>query len=168
MERQSVETLLLEFETAWQQIFTIDNRRGTYFLCFSALFFLIAASAVFMLIPAAPSATIAAFGATIVLLVHVALGHYLIGVYESERAANVRYRRKINFIRELLLSRDDDESIKDYLGKKEIGIKTFSGSGNEIDKVGGTLTQIYALIRLQQGAGVGLIVLLWAKALGFG
>ena len=164
MERQTIDTLLMESETSWQQLFNIDNRRGAYFLCFATTFFLVGASAVALLALAPRVTPGLALAATIVLASHIAFGHYLIGVYESERAANVRYRKKINLIREILLSKAPEAEIQDYLNKKEIGIKTFTGSGNEIEKLGGTLTQMYALIKAQQIAGGLLAVLFWAKA----
>jgi hypothetical protein len=162
MDRQEVDTLLLEAETSWQQLFNIDNRRGRYFLAFAATFFLTGLVATSLLAFTSVVTPLIAVAITVVLLGHAFFGYYLKGVYESERAANVRYRTKINLIRELLLSKSPDPEIQMYLTKKELGIKTYSGSGNEIDKLGGTLKQMYALIFVLQVADVTLGLIFWA------
>ena len=165
MDRQTIEALVLEAETSWQQLFHIDNRRGAYFLSFNATFCFLAAGAVALIAFTPKVSPLLALAATVVLGSHIAFGHYLIGAYESERAANVRYRQKINLIREILLSKAPEPEIQDYLKRKEIGIKTFTGAGNEIDRLGGTLKQMYMLIRVQQVASSVLAAIVWASAL---
>jgi hypothetical protein len=161
MDEQQVRILVAEFETSWQQLFMIDNRRGAYFLCYSVVFAILLTSAILALTLLPPPSLSSALAMSVAFATHALFGRALIGVYESERAANVRYRKKINLIREILLKDSNNADIEFYLQQKEIGIKSFTGSGNEIDPLGGTLAVMYQFIRVQQVAAVLVALLAW-------
>lgn len=162
MKDSTKELLLVEFETSWQQLFSIDNRRGAFFNYFNVAFFAVLTftASVWTKGTAPTTWTAAALSATYILLALMA--EAVRQVLDSERAANVRYRHKINLIREIFLSGDDDPHIQSYLKQKEIGIKTFTGSGNEVEKTGGTLKPIYLMLRIQQIALAALAIMIWA------
>jgi len=161
MKEYSKDLLIAEFESSWQQLFNIDTRRGVFFNYFNVAFFgvLTFTAGVWAKGTQPSMLTAVALSATFVLLAFMARA--VKSILESERAANVRYRKKINLIREMFLAEDDDPRIQMYLKQKDIGIKIFSGEGNEIDKVGGTLKPIYFMIHLQQGALAVLAALIW-------
>ena len=139
MKDNSKEFLIKEFETSWQQLFHIDNRRGTYSSYFNVAFFGVLAFTVKEWMDTSQITPLSALCLTIAYSLLAIMGEIVVQILESERAANVRYRTKINFIRELFLSEDDDEKVKSYLNLKDIGIKTYSGPGDKIEKIGGTL-----------------------------
>jgi hypothetical protein len=160
MKEYSKDLLIAEFESAWQQLFNFDTRRGMFFSCFNVVFFIVLTFTASVWAKGTQSLfTAIALSSTFVLLAFMARA--IKGVLESERAANVRYRMKINLIREMFLAEDEDPAIQKYLEQKDLGIKTFSGEGNEIGKVGGTLKHVYFMLHLQQGALVVLAVLVW-------
>lgn len=161
MKETSKDLLVVEFEYSWQQVFNIDTRRGVFFNYFNVAFFIVLTFTANVWTKANQPAllTAVALSATFVLLAFMARA--IKAVLESERAANVRYRKKINLIREMFLAEDDDPKIQMYLKQKEIGIKTFSGEGNAIDGVGGTLRPIYFMLHLQQVALGILAALIW-------
>ena len=164
LDEAAKDLLLCEFETSWQQVFSIDNRRGIYFNYFNVAFFgVLTFTASVWSKPGAPSLP-AALALTTTFILLVFMSRAVVEILESERDANVRYRKKINLIREMLLAHLTDPKVKYYLEQKQIGIKTFTSERDAIDAVGRTLKGIYFLLHLQQAALVVLVVLIW---LGF-
>lgn len=161
MDEATKDILLKEFDTAWQQLFNIDGRRGVFFNYFNAAFFAVLTftANVWTKGTAPTMLTAIALSATYVLLAFMAQA--VKSVLQSERDANVRYRKKINLIREIFLGESDDPKIQKYLSRKDLGIKIETGDGNEIDRVGGTLKPIFLMLRVQQVALVVLAAMVW-------
>lgn len=164
LDEAAKELLLLEFETSWQQVFSIDNRRGIFFNYFNVAFFGVLTFTASVWSKAGAPTLPAALALTATFILLIFMSRAVIEILESERDANVRYRKKINLIREMLLSHLPDLKIKYYLEQKQIGVKTFTSEKDAIDPVGRTLKGIYFLLRLQQAALATFVVLIW---LGF-
>ena len=161
MKEESKELLIKEFETSWQQLFNIDNRRGVFFNYFNLAFFAVLTFSIEMWVGVDSLNLSTALTVSGIYGFLIIMSNAVVKILESERAANVRYRKKINLIREIILSNDDDPQISMYLERKEIGIKTFSSEGDQIDKIGGTLLPIYFLLKLERIALGILIGLIW-------
>ena len=161
MNDMTKDLLIAEFETSWQQLFNIDSRRGIFFNYFNAAFFVVLAftAKTWVETPAQTLFSVIALSGVYVLL--AVMAEATRRILESEREANVRYRKKINLIREIILADVEDPKIQMYMKQKDIGIKTFSGEGNEISKIGGTLKPIYFMLRVQQVALIVLAAMVW-------
>ena len=161
MDEETKDFLLAEYESSWRQVLNIDTRRGTFFNYYNLAFFAVLAFTANLLsrsgAPSLPTAVLL----TIVYVLLILMGTAVVGILESERAANVRYRNKINLIRQLFLEHLDDPDILFYMQQKDIGIKTFSKDRESIDKVGRTLRGIFRLVDLERYALGVLVILVW-------
>lgn len=151
-----------EFETSWLQLFNIDNRRGIFFNYFNVAFFVVLSLTASSLWSGNADLSLSKLlGLTVIYVLLIFMAAAVRLILESERSANVRYRKKINLIRELYLSDSNDPKIQLYLNQKELGIKTFSDAEDVVGKVGGTLKPIFMLLLVQQ-ISLGLLCLsLW-------
>jgi hypothetical protein len=161
MKQHEIDFLQKEFETSWQQIRGFDTRRGVFFNFFNFTFVAVLSFSSTMWIKGQEQSMFSTVSLSLIYLMLLFVSYTIIKVLESERKANVRYRKKINLIREMFLSESEDEKIKDYLTRSDIGIKIDSGTRNEIDSVGGTLKNIYRLIHAEQVVLVILFVGVW-------
>lgn len=157
--------LLAEFQTAWKQVQDIDTRRGT-FSNFYNLGFLGVLAFIANLWNKPGDVTLTTMLLTTAVLVFSYLtANTIVGILESERKANIRYRKKINLIRENFLSGSDDLQVQHYMQRKELGIKDFTNDRDSFDAVGGTLKGIYRMIGLQKTALVLIGAVLWLSYL---
>lgn len=161
LDEAAKDLLLSEFETSWQQVFSIDNRRGVFFNYFNVAFFGVLTFTAGVWSKAGAPTLPAALALTATFILLIFMSRAVIEILESERDANVRYRKKINLIREMLLAHLPDPKIRYYLEQKQIGIKTFTSEKDVIDPVGRTLKGIYFLLHLQQAALVAFVILIW-------
>ncbi|SDA16539.1 hypothetical protein SAMN05216315_10814 [Nitrosospira sp. Nsp18] len=157
--------LIAEYESSWQQVLNIDTRRGTFSNYYNLGFLGVLAFIVNFWSRPNPITWTTMVLITAVLVFSYLIANAVIRILESERKANVRYRKKINLIRENFLSDMTDPNILHYMQRKELGIKDFSNDEKTIDAVGGTLKYIYKMINLQKWALVLIGVLLWASFL---
>lgn len=161
LDAAAKDLLLLEFESSWQQVFSIDNRRGVFFNYFNVAFFGVLTFTAGVWSKAGAPTLPAALALTATFILLIFMSRAVVEILESERDANVRYRKKINLIREMLLAHLADPKIQYYLEQKQIGIKTFTAERDAIDPVGRTLKGIYFLLNLQQAALVVFVILIW-------
>ena len=142
--------LIAEYNASWEQIFRFDARRSIFLRYYTIVTIAILGlcAGVFEKFSIPKNIDVYTFLDAILLLAIVAGGFFL-AILSSERAANIRYRTKINIIREIFLKNSNNQNIKLYLEQNEIGVKLFSlvkqPSGD-----GRTLKYIYHLIYLQQ------------------
>lgn len=162
MDEPTKDLLLAEFETSWRQLFNIDSRRGIFFNYFNLAFFAVLTFTAGVWVKGTAPTMLAAVALSATYLLLAMMAQAIRAVLLSEREANVRYRKKINLIREIFLAESSDPRIQKYLTRKDIGIKTDSGAGNEIDRIGGTLKPIFFMLRIQQAALAVLAAMVWA------
>ena len=163
MTSKEKEFLLAEFNKAWDQLFHIDNRRGLFSRYFTVLFIAVVGISAKSVLDSEQVSILLATSLSIIFGFTIVAANTTISILKSERAANCRYRAKINLIREMFLVDSDDEGIKDkYLNKEneKIGIKLFTGV-EQTSGDGGTLKGIYKLIRLESAALYILIAAVW-------
>lgn len=127
--------LIEEYKTAWQMILNIDERRGKFIHYFSFVFIGVIGVVVNLLKDINLFDEVSTLCPSQVVMVNVLLfvativGLTVIYMLIAERAANIRYRKKVNLMRELLYKATDipkdeylDRNRKDSV---DLGIKTF-------------------------------------------
>ena len=167
MTPEEKDFLLAEFNTAWEMIYKIDDRRGTFTKFFTFLFLAVLGVVAEILSKASPINLLICILCTLLLLMSVAVGQIIIKVLKSERKANKRYRKKINLIREMFLSDSSNDKIIEYITKKDIGIKLYKNKEDRPQGDGETLTQIYTFIGYKQFIFIVLSISLWVYYLFF-
>lgn len=160
MNEHQRDFLVMEFEKAWDMVLAIDSRRGTFYRYYNILFLAVLAVSTNILVSSPAVDMLVCVGLTLVFGFTYFAGGVTKGILESEREANVRYRKKINLIREVFLENSDDELIQKYTAHSELGIKFFSEE-EQPQGVGRTLTGIYTLITIQRFALVLCTAVLW-------
>jgi len=164
-DERTRDMLLAEYQSAWQQVQNIDTRRGT-FSSYYNLGYLGVLAFVANLWSKPGDVTLTTMLLTTAVLVFSYLTAItIVGILESERKANLRYRKKINLIRENFLADSQDPKIQHYMQRKELGIKDFTNDQDSFDAVGGTLKGIYRMIDLQKWALILIGLLLWVSFL---
>lgn len=131
MDKHEQDFLLLEFETAFEHINRIDDRRMRFVEFLLSLNSLLATGVAAVLLAMRSDERgfqLAPRHAAFVVLAALLgiLGTKLIlSMVDSERAANIRYRMKVNHIRGLFLKNSTDPGIKRYLKNyKDLGTPT--------------------------------------------
>jgi len=158
--------LTTEFEKAWDMIFLIDNRRFKIIQYYSFIVVGVLTLATKFIIDQRPGnggdAGIELFLyllITILLLVTIAIGLTFRKVLQSERDANVRYRKKINLIRGLFLLDSESDQIAEYLKHPEWGIKT--ARDEQPSGMGTTLKGVYHFISIGIFLTIIFIFFIW-------
>lgn len=133
------EFLLAEYHAAWDMILKIDERRGAFAryctILFGGAFSVV--SAILASQPLPSSEALIGLGA--ILATTAVAGCVIIFILWSERKANVRYRKRINKIREIFLAVSPDQKIGEY----------FKSEAHSPGGIGQTLPGIFLLIALQ-------------------
>lgn len=150
MDTHEKDFLIAEFDKSWDMVLAIDSRRGIFARYYNALFLSVLAVSVNIAINYSLWDLKITCGLSLIFIFTILAGKVTKGILESERAGNVRYRKKINLIREVFLGSSKDELIQEYLTHKEIGIKLLSQESEQPEGVGRTLVGIYSLILIQQ------------------
>jgi hypothetical protein len=165
LSEAEVSFLLAEFTTAWDMVLAIDNRRSVFARYYTVLFVGVVAVISSFFLRLSSVDLLVCVGATLMLAFTIVAGVTVRKILESERGANIRYRRKVNLIREMFLAESKNPNIRKYLSHKELGILLLSQEKLQPEGVGRTLKFIYRAILMQQIA-LGLIDvaiwLLWA------
>ncbi|MEE3320295.1 MAG: hypothetical protein VX258_06380 [Pseudomonadota bacterium] len=161
MESNHKDFLIAEFNKAWDMVLAIDSRRGVFSRYYNILFLAVLAVTTNVLVKIDEFNMAACMGLSLVFVFTYLAGDVTQGILESERAANIRYRKKINLIREILLGSSEEEVIKEYLSHSELGIKLLSQESDQPEGVGRTLVGIYRLILMQKIAMVMCVIGLW-------
>src|SRR5690606_32184243 len=152
--KDTVQFMLSEFQSAWNMLEALDNRRGTYFNYYMVAF----SAAMGFSLNSIKEGTQEKFTLILILILCLAIsiaGIFLISALVSENKANVRYRNKINYIRELFLDHNDSEEIKKYIRlEKHMGTKLFSYDPTGLCDIGNTLKMFIAIILVEVLASV--------------
>jgi hypothetical protein len=166
MNEDQKDFLIEEFKSSWLQILAFDNRRGVFLRYYTAVVGAVILIVTNLVSKEQPQLFMCVVVTLILLMVYVS-GDAIKKVLASEREANLTYRNKINWIREVFLKNTDDPDVKNYLAQgKEIGIRL----GSDPDKPSGdgrTLPAIYQLINYQKGAVAFCIAAVWIFYLYF-
>jgi len=161
MDSNQKDFLISEFNTAWDMILAIDSRRGTFSRYYNILFLAVLSVSTNILVNIEKLNFVICVGLTVVFAFTYLVGNTTKGVLESERAANVRYRKKVNLIREIFLGKSEEEIIKHYLSHTELGIKLLSQESEQPEGISRTLDSIYQLIFIQKVALIICAIGLW-------
>lgn len=154
--KDSVEFLLSEFRTAWSMLEAIDNRRGIYFNYYNVAFFSVTAFLANLLNTKQQSifALIISF---LICISFVFAGYKIINALKFENKASIRYRNKMNIIREIFLLEDENnninnsEKIKHYLGNRGYtGARLFTSEKIPNNEIGGALKNLICIIHIEQ------------------
>ena len=139
MDSNQKDFFIAEFNKAWDMVLAIDSRRGTFSRYFNILFLAVLAVSTNILVNIEKLNIITCVGMTLVFAFTCLAGNSTKSILESERAANIRYRKKVNLIREVFIGKSEEEIIKWYLSHKEIGIKLLSQESDQPEGIGRTL-----------------------------
>jgi len=165
---QGRDFLLEEYKASWKMILAIDERRGKFVQYYSAVVIAVLAFCANLLKDknlfdkACPldSSTVRIINC--LALLTIVAGFAVIWMLIAERCANIRYRKKVNLIRELILEGTDFSGDK-YLGNEayeDLGVKKFSGKPCIQPKcIGKTLKGVFAFILIEM---VFLLATLWS------
>ncbi len=165
MEDREREFLLKEFDQAWSMILAIDERRFKFIEYYSAIFAGVVAVAASFVANSEKVSAVSAAVVTILFAMVVIIGFSFLHMLSAERRANIRYRKKVNLIRGLMLGEAVDPKIREYLSHKELGIKTLE-DGQPVG-IGSTLRGVLGFLYLEIAVLVVGIAAVWtAVALG--
>ena len=78
-------------------------------------------------------------------IIAVSAGLTILSMLRSERLANVRFRRRVNYIRGMFLEGSTDENIREYLDR-HAELNTPTGKTENFHPWGSTLTGVRRLI----------------------
>jgi hypothetical protein len=147
MDQSTVEFLRAEYDAAWAHIRDIDGRRLQF------VEFYISLNAILATVMAAiitrdhgsmftfGNFTLVAIGTAVIIGAALTIR----GMLQSERQANIRFRRRSNYIRGIFLSQLPDERIKGYL-EHHADLNTPTDKTENFDPRGSTLSWVYRLI----------------------
>lgn len=161
-KRKAYEFLLAEFETAFDFIKAIDDRRLRFVEFIIAINVLLATGVVGLAKLDeyfTQNDAIVGLVASAMLTACTAL---IVSMLKSERDANLRYRRKINFIRGMFLDNFKDEIFSKYLMEHR-ALGTPTPRTEDLSKTGRTLKSVFRflwLLNLAWWLSSGLAVLL--------
>jgi len=160
VEDREWQFLIVEFETAWRSVLRIDDRRGIFFRYYNLIFVAVLGVSGSMLKDWGMPSVEKRVAISALLLFAALSGQLLKQVLQSEREANIRYRKKINLIREVCLGGSQSAEIQEYLRHKELGIKLLVDADQPAGD-GTTLRSIYLLINLEMGFLLLMTLTLW-------
>ena len=107
MDSNHKDFLIAEFNKAWDMILAIDSRRGIFSRYYNILFLAVLAVSTNMLVKIDELNVATCVGLSLVFIFTYLAGNVTKGILESERSANIRYRKKINLIREIYLGESE-------------------------------------------------------------
>jgi len=164
-KQQASNFLLAEFETAFEFIKAIDDRRLRFVEFIITINVLLAGGVVGLAKideNFGRDDALAGLAASAILTACTGL---IINMLRSERDANLRYRRKINFIRGVFLEHMKDESITTYLtDHRTLGTPT--SRTEDLSKTGRTLKSVFwflCVLNLAWWISTGLAIYLTRK-----
>ena len=167
MQEHERDFLIAEYEQAWAMILNIDERRLKFVEYYSGLFTAVIAVGATLITWRGLIDIVVAGPLTVLLLVAVLVGITCSKMIESERSANLRYRRKINLLRGVFLEKSADESIQDYVrNHDELGILTPNlHPTKQPTGTGSTLPAVLLALKIEVGVMVFAIPALWVFVL---
>jgi hypothetical protein len=161
MEIHEKDFLIAEYNKSWDMVLAIDLRRGIFSRYYNILFLSVLAVSINIAINYTHWDLKITLGLSLLFIFTILAGKATKGILESEREANVRYRKKINLIREVVLNTSKNELIQEYLTHTELGIKLLSQESEQPKGVGRTLVDIYHLILVQQVVMALGVIIVW-------
>lgn len=164
MKEHEREFLIAEYEQAWAMILNIDERRFKFVEYYSAVFTAIIAVGTGVIVQRGGIDADIATALSVLLAVGAMVGQTFRGMLRSERAANLRYRKKINLLRTVFLGDSDHGAIQDFVNNhKEIGILLADDA--QPSGTGSTLPNVFRFLTLETAVLVLAIPLLWTAVL---
>ena len=139
--------LYLEFIEAWKMIRSFEKRRSQFLL--ASIFLSLISISFFIITQNKQAAIIIALNFIATITIKKTL--------LSERLANIRYRKKINLIREVILPPTTDGTYKNYISHPEIGINFYSRDPQP-SGIGSTLRFIFYFLNIIQVINVLMII----------
>ena len=147
MDQSTEEFLRAEYDTAWAHIRDIDDRRLKFVEFYISLNAILATVVATVVTQSKASGftfgnfTLVFIGDTVV----TCAGLTILGMLRSERLANIRFRRRANYIRGIFLEESKDNRIQEYLGKYA-ELNTPTSKTENFDVWGSTLAGVRRLI----------------------
>ncbi len=165
MGEEEKQFLVAEYEQSWQIINAIDERRVKLLQSISTLVVAAIGAVGFLLSENGPLRLHRAIEASAILVFTIFAGLAAMAILYAERKSNIRYRKKVNLIRGLVLSASEDARIKEYLTRKDLGIKV---CGDEQPRgIGRTLRWVFAVLGIELAGLVIALVYVWMRHCGF-
>ncbi len=162
MESEQKDFLIAEFNKAWDMVLAIDSRRGTFSRYYNVLFLAVLTISTHILVRIDRLNIVICVGLSLVFIFTYVAGETIKGILKSERNANIRYRKKINLIREVFCGDSEDDLINLYLSHKDLGILLISQDSEQPKGIGRTLAGIFKLIRIQKATLILCTLGLWS------
>jgi hypothetical protein len=147
MDQSTAEFLRVEYDTAWAHIRGIDDRRLKFVEFYISLNTILAT--VIATVVTRSRGSMFTFGNFVLVLIGgiivVGSGITILGMLRSERAANLRFRRRVNYIREIFLEGSKDDRIREYLNR-HAELNTPTSKTESLHAWGSTLAGVRRLI----------------------
>jgi hypothetical protein len=147
MDRSSAEFLRAEYDAAWAHVRDIDDRR-LKFVEFYISLNAVLATVIATVITRSKASTFTFGNFTLVFIgtsIILGAGLVILGMLKSERQANIRFRRRANYIRGMFLEGSADARIRTYLDN-HAELNTPTDKTESIHVRGSTLKWAYRLI----------------------
>ena len=147
MDQSTVEFLRAEYDTAWAHIRGIDDRRLKFVEFYISLNAVLAT--VIATVVTRSKGSMFTFGNFVLVLIGGIIvagsGITIFSMLRSERAANIRFRRRVNYIREIFLEGSKDDRIREYLNR-HAELNTPTSKTENLHAWGSTLAGVRRLI----------------------
>jgi hypothetical protein len=147
MDQSIEEFLRAEYETAWAHIREIDNRRlrfAEFYISLNAVL----STAITAVITHANGPLLTFGNVTLIFVgavIAISAGIAILGMLRSERQANIRFRRRVNYIRGFFLENTSDIKIEEYL-RLHAELNTPTDKTENLSRHGTTLKYVFRLI----------------------
>jgi len=167
MKPREEQFLIAEYNHCWMIINAIDERRGKFLQSITTIVVAAIGAVGFLISESGPLSLSRTIEASAVLVLTFVGVLSVFSILRAERDANIRRRKWVNLIREILLAETAEQSIKDYLTKpenKELGIKR-PGDGDPHD-LGSTLSVMFYFLTFELLGLVVALIYVWSRHLG--
>jgi hypothetical protein len=147
MEQSAEEFLRAEYEVAWAHIREIDNRRlrfTEFYISLNAIL----STAITAVVVRGDDPVLSAGNVALIFVgavIATSAGLAVLGMLRSERRANVRFRKRVNYIRGIFLENDQDIRIERYLSL-HAALNTPTDRTENLSRHGSTLKNVFRLI----------------------
>lgn len=147
MEHSTEEFLRAEYDAAWAHIRGIDDRRLKFVEFYISLN--AALATVITVVVTRSKESVFTFGNFALVfiggIIVTGAGLTILGMLRSERQANIRFRRRVNYIRGIFLEQSTDNKIREYLDR-HAELNTPTDRTENIHARGSTLEWVHRLI----------------------
>lgn len=147
MDQSTVEFLRAEYDTAWAHIRGIDDRRLKFVEFYISLNAVLAT--VIATVVTRSKGSMFTFGNFALVLIGgiivASSGLTILSMLRSERLANIRFRKRANYIRGIFLEGSKDDRIREYL-ERHAELNTPTSETENLHARGSTLAGVWRLI----------------------